>query len=338
MAGRKKSSFRKKVEAVAKVEATAKAVFKRTKNISEVVPPDVTRAKAGAWLDLLSPITEWAGLKGDALRHKRGLLRIQQEETLFRVAQGVRQKLGDANEVKTIPMKILVPAVEKASLEEAADDVMVDRWASLLASAAEQVDVQPRFVGILGELAGSQAECLERLAFNNYSESIFPDAEFEESPLMFADYNIRQPLQDGVAEALIAAWESKDPIESTNEMVDEIVSALSRPGVKVLLVFMKDSDGYIWGHDSVAATGVREESDMSVLESLGLVRHAAVEFEVPHAIEGKSLRVSVYYHHLTLMGVDFCKVCSRSRYAELEKIGNAARAKKLSRKGSIIGY
>jgi hypothetical protein len=54
-----------------KLEATAKASYVRKKKIMEVVPPDVTRAKTGAWLDLISPLTEWAGLKGDELRFKR---------------------------------------------------------------------------------------------------------------------------------------------------------------------------------------------------------------------------------------------------------------------------
>src|SRR5580704_17210450 len=120
--------------ATAKVEAVAKATYQRKKTTTEVVPPDVTRAKAGAWLTLLSPITEWAGLKGDALKFRRRLLRIQQEETLLRIAQSVRAKLADAHISRPIPRKILVPALEKPSLEDATDDVMVDRWANLLSS------------------------------------------------------------------------------------------------------------------------------------------------------------------------------------------------------------
>jgi hypothetical protein len=50
------------IKAEAKVEAVAS--FQRKKHVTEVIPPDVTRAKAGAWLDLISPVTEWAGLKG----------------------------------------------------------------------------------------------------------------------------------------------------------------------------------------------------------------------------------------------------------------------------------
>src|SRR6266567_3089259 len=52
---------------------------------TQQVPADVTRAKAGAWLDLISPLTEWAGLKGDALRHKREMLRVQREDVLAEI-------------------------------------------------------------------------------------------------------------------------------------------------------------------------------------------------------------------------------------------------------------
>jgi hypothetical protein len=93
--------------ASAKIEASAKAIIQRKKVITEVIPPDVTRAKAGAWLTLISPITEWAGLKGDALRHKREQLRIQQEITLQRIAIELSKKIGNRTVVRPVPTKIL---------------------------------------------------------------------------------------------------------------------------------------------------------------------------------------------------------------------------------------
>ncbi len=181
--GRKKSQ-KIAAKAIARLEAVAKATYQRKKTTTEVIPPDASRAKAGAWLTLLSPITEWAGLKGDALNFQRRLLRIQQEETLLRVAQSVREQLVAATVTTPVPRKILVPALEKASLEDAADDTMIEQWANLLASAAQDVKVQPRFVGILGELAGTQARCLERVAFNRYTNFNFPAAEFADSFLL----------------------------------------------------------------------------------------------------------------------------------------------------------
>ena len=55
-----------KIKAVAKATAEAKVEYSRKTNITAVVPEDVTLANAGAWLDLISPITQWAGLRDHA--------------------------------------------------------------------------------------------------------------------------------------------------------------------------------------------------------------------------------------------------------------------------------
>lgn len=81
------------LSASAKIAAIAKASYARTKTTTETIPPDVTRAKIGAWLDLISPLTEWAGLKGDELRHKRILLRLQREDILDEIVNRARKKL-----------------------------------------------------------------------------------------------------------------------------------------------------------------------------------------------------------------------------------------------------
>jgi hypothetical protein len=112
-----KPSVSAKAEATAKVAAIAKYEVK--KQITEVIPEDVTRAKASAWLTLLSPITHWAGLKGDQLAHKRHLLRIQQEETLAEIAQRAMPRIKALGKpITPVPAKFLVPFLEKASLEE----------------------------------------------------------------------------------------------------------------------------------------------------------------------------------------------------------------------------
>lgn len=90
--------------AIAKVGATYSVV----KKVTEVVPEDITRAKAASWLDLISPLTEWAGLKGDQLRSKRDILRLQQEETLARIAEVIKSKGPLKPGVSQIPTKFIV--------------------------------------------------------------------------------------------------------------------------------------------------------------------------------------------------------------------------------------
>jgi hypothetical protein len=324
MANKKTQVPKIKAKATAKAEVIAKATYQRKHTTTAVVPPDVTRAKTGAWLDLISPITEWAGLKGDALKFKRHLLRVQQEETLLRVAQEVRRKLSDQTTTRQVPRKILIPALEKASLEDADDDVMVDRWANLLASAATDVKVQPRFVGILEEMTGRQAECLERVAFNKRDKFNFPATIFADSFLEFAEHNIRRDFEREVQKTL--TQENK-----VDEICDKLESAFNRPGVYLRVLFITSSDGDMWeGYDATAITGIHDESDFSILESLGLVREVVLKYRTsPKTRKYQAFETSVHYYHLTNLGVEFCEVCSRTRVAELEKLGTAAAQKGL---------
>jgi len=147
----------------ASASATVGAHYSVRKEIREVVPVDVTRAKATSWLDLISPLTEWTGLKGDQLRLKRDILRLHREETLTRITERIRSK-GNINPgAVPIPTKFIVNFLEKASLEEQ-DDELVELWANLLISAAENYDPrQLHFVSIISQLSGSQARIFESI-------------------------------------------------------------------------------------------------------------------------------------------------------------------------------
>jgi hypothetical protein len=322
--GRKKATAPKiKAEAIAKAEFIAKATYQRKHSTTAVVPPDVTRAKAGAWLNLISPITEWAGLKGDALNFKRRLLRIQQEETLLRVAQEVQAKLAGENILHHVRRKILVPALEKASLEDVDDDVMIDRRANLLASAAIDVKVQPRFIGILEEMTGQQAECLERIAFNRYSEFNYPAPIFGDSFTDFAEYNIRDRFIPRIQKVLTSE-------KHVGAAFAEIEHVFRRPGVLLRFSTISDRAGNSWeGYDFVADTKIHDESDLSILESLGLTRYVALEFDVRRGQKMRPFEVSVYYQHLTSLGVKFCEVCSKPRVDELYLINETSLKKNL---------
>jgi hypothetical protein len=129
-----------------------------------IQPDDVTRAKASAWLDLIKPVTEWAGLKGDALEHKRNLLRIEQEETLIKLGLEMRERLAKLDApVKPIPPKALIPFLEKASLEDP-NSTLIAAWANLGVSAAVDYDVEVvRFSAILAEIGPREKLILEEI-------------------------------------------------------------------------------------------------------------------------------------------------------------------------------
>jgi hypothetical protein len=146
------------------MEAVAKASYERKRTTTEIIPPDATRAKAGAWLDLISPLTQWAGLKGDELRFKRTQLRLQREDVLGEIVGQAREKIsGLGNVSKPIPNKFVVPFLEQASLEDA-DSSLIDMWSSLLASAATDFSSHhAHFVSVISQLSPKQGEILTAL-------------------------------------------------------------------------------------------------------------------------------------------------------------------------------
>lgn len=141
--------------------------YTRKTEVSIQQPEDVTRAKASAWLDILSPITQWAGLKGDLLQHKRQMLRLEQEATLSILADRVRHKL-DGQTVTPVPAKQLVPILEMASLEDPESE-LIENWANLLSSAALTPGDEVRICAtILNELSPADAQLLQKIFFKRH--------------------------------------------------------------------------------------------------------------------------------------------------------------------------
>jgi hypothetical protein len=54
--------------------------------------------------------------------------------------------------IQHVPLKIAVPLLEHASQEDPDDEIMIRLWAKMLASAATNDAVSPRFVSLLSEM------------------------------------------------------------------------------------------------------------------------------------------------------------------------------------------
>jgi hypothetical protein len=281
-----------KADATAKLEASAKASFQRKVNVTQVIPPDVTRAKAGAWLDLISPISEWAGLRGDQLRHKRQLLRIQQETVLTKIVERARRMMGiQINSTSPVPNKFLVPFLEKASLEES-DSELIDTWASLLSSAATSFDPHMvRFCTILSEVGPMEVQFLHRLCreargkFRNLSV-------IEDAPLLFSTADISRMVNRAIKAT-----------NSAPENLKSIIGEHEIPGGLFLVL------GVSLGEDASSEEihpldNAKWESSISLLQSLGLVENQMF-------VTGEAGPFSWYCEtvSLTSFGVAFVKAC-----------------------------
>jgi hypothetical protein len=108
---------------------------------------------------LLGPMAdELSGILADPVR----VFRFKRS---VRLLEKVRRIADDAGfEPRAVPLKTLLPILENASLEE--DEELHDRWASLLANAANpnaEHGVRPYFTDILRGLAADEAGLLNKL-------------------------------------------------------------------------------------------------------------------------------------------------------------------------------
>jgi hypothetical protein len=229
MAKKKTTVPKVKGGATAKAELVAKATYRRKRITTEVIPPDVTRAKTSAWLDLISPMTEWAGLKGDQIRQKRELLRIQREDVLEKIGLRARSLIGQPSEpVQTIPTKFVVPFLEKASLEDL-DSELIDTWANLLAAAAANFDPHMvRFCSILSEIGTAEVQFLHRLCRDSRSP-IKELGMIEDAPMLFSIGELTSNMNHLI-----------DISKTLQENIDKVVEQQEMPGGLILVFGVDD--------------------------------------------------------------------------------------------------
>ncbi|MGH8610676.1 MAG: hypothetical protein ACREYF_01165, partial [Gammaproteobacteria bacterium] len=122
------------------------------------IPPESSGRLVDALVDIIRPFSEKRGLRAD-------LIRLQREEVAIAIALKAVERLRITGSTpQSIPNKILVPMLEKASLEEPNSE-LIDRWANLLASTACFPHIKSvTFADVLSQIGGDQAKLLDRIA------------------------------------------------------------------------------------------------------------------------------------------------------------------------------
>jgi len=127
------------------------------KKVADSAESSMPKPLRQALLNLIGPFTKEAGL----------ILAIPFQFWRFRASISLLEKAKaflNARQVKPeqVPLKFLSSILEHGSLED--DETMIDRWASLLAAAADptyKTTVLPGFAHILNELSPKEAQLLE---------------------------------------------------------------------------------------------------------------------------------------------------------------------------------
>jgi hypothetical protein len=298
---RPKSKTASKEPAV-KAHATAKvaATYEVQKKVTQHIPDDVTRARTGAWLTLISPITQWAGLRGDQLAHKRELLRIQQEEALAEIACRAAPRIAKLRRpIAPVPLKFLVPFLEKASLEEP-DSPLIDMWSNLLVRSAENYDPHyVYFANLISQFSSKQASIFAEVVGPEGSDAVLAALE----RIMFGF--IHDFIRDNVMTFYNDLKSKPETLDAMSEFIDEIPRWYGVEVEHIDLDDMSNDDNYIGYRPSYSKYDDKDETDFAILCGMRLLDHVDTGFFVL----GERWKVKVLYYAVTPLGLAFAKAC-----------------------------
>jgi hypothetical protein len=130
----------------------------------------------------LSPSFQEAGeVIGDRIR----VFRLKQQTKLLQKTIGILEEAG--LEPKPVSLRVLFPLLDAAVLEE--DDQMAERWASLLASAADpnnQTALEASFIEILKQLTPTHAYLLD-VFYEQIERDQLPPEQWNEDGYILSD-------------------------------------------------------------------------------------------------------------------------------------------------------
>jgi hypothetical protein len=109
---------------------------------------------------IAGPLEQGIGIFHDKLTY----MRWERQVRLIKRSEDFLNEVGLSNPTRPVPMKIAIPLIWAASLEE--DDDLQDRWAKLLVNAGNAnsgIAVKRSYISILEDLSPMDAKILEKL-------------------------------------------------------------------------------------------------------------------------------------------------------------------------------
>ena len=141
------------------MEEEAKAILEVAKTTGKAI--DAARETGGFIAKFVSgPLEQGVGIFEDHLKY----MRWERQIRLMRRAQDYLQLAGLPSPTRPVPLKLAIPIMQGATLEE--DDDLQDRWAALLVNAANDNfpgEVRRSYAAILEQLTPLDARILDAL-------------------------------------------------------------------------------------------------------------------------------------------------------------------------------
>ena len=134
---------------------------KATTQIAETTGKAIDAAReAGGFISkfVAGPLEQGMGIFEDRLRY----MRWERQLRLMRRSEEVLRELGLPAPTRAVPLKIAIPLLQSASMED--EDELQDRWVNLLVNAANAesgIDIQRSYIEILSQISSLEARILD---------------------------------------------------------------------------------------------------------------------------------------------------------------------------------
>lgn len=138
------------------------------------IKAEIPSSSAGKLIDALTdslrPFTEKRGLKADEIR-------LQREDVLLQIAQKAKLRAEvEQAPIKPIPLRFLVPLLEKASWTDFGDEELTNMWANLLFSAGIGLaDEKILLIDIIGKISSKDAALFDEICLRPITEKGNPN-------------------------------------------------------------------------------------------------------------------------------------------------------------------
>lgn len=253
------------------------------------IPEKSTGRFVEALCDSLSPFTESLGLLGDQVR-------LYRQDVLIKIAEKAKSRAHiEGFSIKPIPNKVIVPFLEKASLESIDDQDMQERWAALLVSASKNVQSQHlTFIDILSRLSSEELTILEKTCF---SFSRFPELSYPHG-----HYAGNKSILERNAKMLFL--EKDEPEIKAKEKYEQFMNLPELKSLmyaQVMYATVARGTGLTYFYTEYS----EKRGSVEILQREMLLEQKIIE--IPHS---EKVSITVGYFNITHLGVKFVQNCS----------------------------
>jgi hypothetical protein len=266
---------------------------KASLEVKTEIPREASGRFVDAITDIFRPFSEKRGLKAD-------LINLERQVVLGEIAKKVRERLEIEGKPATpLPNKVLLPLLEKASLENKDDAILIEMWANLIATAATQeVTLISQYIDILSQITSRQAVLLEEILLKGVELGDQTVSHFRDS----YDY-LNQTGLPGTIRA-------KENCSSAEELGLFLLDKLNVLGVAIdVLQVYTDQEVGDW--EVTSPDGIFNDAkfyDFEMLERLGLLRKVEIKGE-----QFMGFGVYLHYYVVTPIGCDLFACCNPTK-------------------------